>query len=102
MKLSAGILPDSMRKSIITIIFKKGDKALLKNYRPISLTNCDYKILTFVLAKRLQKVIPNLISCDQSGYTKNRYIGFSARLIDDIIQYCEDGNKPGAIICLDF
>ena len=65
-----GILPDSMRKSIITIIFKKGDKALLKNYRPISLTNCDYKILTFVLAKRLQKVIPNLISCDQLDILK--------------------------------
>ena len=57
-----GILPDSMRKSIITLIFKKGNKALLKNYRLISLTNCDYKILTFVLAKRLRKVIPTLIS----------------------------------------
>ena len=97
-----GSLPDSTKKSIITLIFKKGYKTLLKNYRPISLTNCDYKILAFVLARRLQKVIPNLISDDQTGYVKNRYIGISARHIMDIIKYCEDFNKPGAILCLDF
>ena len=37
-----GILPSSIRKSVITLIFKSGDQELLKNYRPISLTNCDY------------------------------------------------------------
>ena len=62
-----GVLPYSTQKSIIIIIFKKSDKALLKNYRPISLTNCNYKILTFVLAQHLQRAIPNLISCDHNG-----------------------------------
>ena len=57
-----GILPCSVRKAVMTLIFKKGEKTLLKNYRPISLTNCDYKILTFVLAKRLQKVAAKLVS----------------------------------------
>ena len=89
------------KKSLITLIFKKGENTLLKNYRPISLTNCDYKILAFVLARRLQKVIPNLISDDQTGYVKNRYIGVSARRIINIIKYCEDFNKPSAILCLD-
>ena len=70
------ILPDSTKKSIITLIFKKGDRTQLKNYRPISLTNCDYKILTFVLAKCLQKVIPNLISNNQTAYIKSRFISF--------------------------
>ena len=36
----------------------------------------------------------NLISDDQTGYVKNRYIGVSARHIIDIIKYCEDFNKP--------
>ena len=97
-----GILPCSIKKAVITVIFKKGDRTLLKNYRPISLTNCDYKILTFVLARRIQKVIPKLISNDQSGYIKGRYIGFNARLINDIIENCEKKNLPGAIVCLDF
>ena len=75
---------------------------MLKNYRPISLTNCDYKILTFVLAKRLQKVISKLISHNQSGYIKARYIGINARLIMDIIENCEKSNIAGAILCLDY
>ena len=47
----------SQRMSIITLLFKKGDKNLLGNYRPISLTNTDYKIIAFIFARRLQKVI---------------------------------------------
>ena len=97
-----GILPASLRKAVITLIFKQGDRSNLKNYRPISLTNSDYKILTFVLAKRLQQVISKLVSPDQSGYIKTRYIGFNARLIMDIIENAETNNISGAIICLDY
>ena len=91
-----GILPGTVRKAIMTIIFKQGDKTILSNYRPISLTNCDYKIIAFVLAKRLQNAASKLISENQSGYIKNRYIGFNARLLNDIIENCEKNNKSGA------
>ena len=52
-----GELPDSLKKAVVALLFKKGDINLLRNYRPISLTNYDYKIIAFTLAKRLQKVI---------------------------------------------
>lgn len=48
-------MPFSHRNAIISLIHKKDDKDRLKNYRPISLTNVDYKIFTQVLANRLQK-----------------------------------------------
>ena len=96
------ILPDSTKKALLTLLYKQGDKSILANYRPLSITNCDYKILTFVLANRLQNVIKKLISIDQSGYIKSRYIGYSTRLVNDIIEYCESFNQKGAIICLDF
>jgi hypothetical protein len=63
-------LPVSQRLSVLSILYKKGDKNLLENYRPISLTNTDYKIIAFTFARRLQKVIDNLISNDQSAYIK--------------------------------
>ena len=99
---TGGIFPHSIRKAIMTLIFKQGDKTNLSNYRPISLTNSDYKIIAFVLSKRLQKVAAALISDHQTGYIKNTYTGFNSRLLNDIIENCETNNKPGAIICLDF
>ena len=38
----------------------------------------------------------------KAGYIKGRYIGFNARLINDIIENCEKKNLPGAIVCLEF
>ena len=97
-----GVLPDSLRRSVISLLYKKDDKCLLKNYIPISLTNYDYKIIAFVLAQKLQGVIGTLISHDQSAYIKKRYIGNNARFISDIIDYTNLFYKPGVLLSLDF
>jgi len=95
-------LSSSQKKAVVTLIHKKGDRDILSNYRPISLTNYDYKIIAFVLATRIQKVVRKLIHEDQSGYIKGRFIGHNARLIRDIFDYCENHNVSGAIVNLDF
>lgn len=87
---------------MISLIYKKGEKQLLKNYRPISLTNTDYKIIACVLAKRLQKILANTINKNQTAYVKGRYIGENARLILDIFEYCDSENKNGILLFLDF
>lgn len=81
---------------------KNKDKTILENLRPISLLNVDYKILTKVLAKRLEKVLPKLINADQTGYVKGRYIGENIRLIQDLMFYTYNENLPGVAIFLDF
>ena len=68
----------------------------------MSLTNTDYKIIAFTLAKRLQKVIDKLISYDQSAYIKGRFIGINARTIVDIYEYCEENDIDGILLFLDF
>ena len=63
-----GSLSISQRRGIITLIPKPNkDTALLDNLRPISLLNTDYKILSKVIAKRLEKVLPKVINPDQTG-----------------------------------
>ena len=47
----------SQNLSVISLIYKKNEKDNLKNYRPISLFNVDYKFIAFVFAKRLQKIL---------------------------------------------
>ena len=63
-----GELSISQRQGIISLIPKK-DKDLLslKNWRPISLLNTDYKIATKCIANRLEKVLPLLIRNNQTG-----------------------------------
>ncbi len=97
-----GELPYTLRKAILALLFKKGDDTLLKNYRPISLTNYDYKILCFVLANRLQGVLDDIIHNNQSGYIKGRYIGANARLLADYFEHCENFKVPGVLLLLDF
>ena len=80
-----GVLSSSQRQGVITLIEKEGkDNLNIKNYRPITLLNVDYKILSKVLAKRIKEVLGEIIHSDQVGYIKNRNIGEAVRLIDDM------------------
>ncbi len=97
-----GVLPDSARKAVVTLIYKKGCDMELSNYGPISLTNYDYKTIAFVLSRRLQLVMSNLIDESQTAYIKQRYLGTNVRLIQDIIEYCNSTNRPGIVVGLDF
>ena len=85
--LSKGRLSTSQTRAIIRLIYKKGDRQLLKNWRPISLLNTDYKILTTALSKRIQGSLPKIISNDQTAYIKERFIGENVQLTNDIIHY---------------
>ena len=97
-----GSLSISQRRGIISLIPKKNkDKTILENLKPISLLNVDYNILTKILAKRLEKVLPKLINPDQTGYVKGRYIGENIRLIQDLMFYTEKENLTGIAVFLD-
>lgn len=50
-----GIRGSSSRTGIISVIYKKGDKKDIENYRPTSPLNLDYKIYTTILKNRIQK-----------------------------------------------
>ena len=97
-----GELSPLQRQGVLSLLYKKGNPENLENWRPISLLNTDYKIITRLLAIRLQKVLPKIISMDQQGYLKNRYIGYNIRQIQDIIDYTEKLNIDGCILFLDF
>ena len=98
-----GELSVSQRRGKLSLIFKKkNDRTLLANWRPISLLNTDYKILAHILANRLKKVIGKLIHTDQTGYIKGRNINYNIRLIQEVIDYFEEGEQEGAILFLDF
>ena len=97
------MLSIDQKRALLTLLPKPGkDLRYLKNWRPLSLLNTDYKILTKLLSIRLQKVIPNLVSEDQVGYIKGRQLGENCRKIIDIFENTENKVDPGFALFLDF
>ena len=81
-----GRMEDGMRESYIRLIHKKGDKGELKNWRPISLSNTDYKIMSKILTTRLNKVLPQLIN-------EHQVCGITGRSIQRHLYLLQDLNR---------
>ena len=64
----------SQSTALITLIPKSGDLHDIKNWRPISLSCTDYKILAKILANRFKKILPTIISEEQTGGVPNKNI----------------------------
>ena len=68
-----GSLPVSQRRGLIKLLPKKFKNLLLiDSWRPISLLNVDYKILTKLFARRLKLILPDIIHPDQRGFIHER------------------------------
>ena len=83
-----GQLSISQKRGIIKLIPKKSEELYyIKNWRLLTLLNCDYKTATKVIANRLKTHLHKLINNDQTGFLKGRFIGENIRLIDSVINY---------------
>ncbi|XP_039125466.1 uncharacterized protein LOC120261592 [Dioscorea cayenensis subsp. rotundata] len=65
-------MPNSWGKSYIALIPKKDSPLYVTDYRPISLCNVCFKIISKILANRLKLVLPNLIGREQAGFVSGR------------------------------
>lgn len=65
-----GIFPDSIKYAIIKPLYKKGNKSLLANYRPISLPTAFAKLFELVVFHRFNHHVQvhNNSSADQSDF----------------------------------
>eukprot|EP00962_Isochrysis_galbana_P012211 scaffold3451_cov116-Isochrysis_galbana.AAC.3 len=54
---NTGSLPEAFSSGDISVLYKKGDTRDVRNYRPITLLQVDYKIYSKVLVKRMKTVL---------------------------------------------
>ena len=79
----------SINASFITLIPKKDNPVRANDFRPISLLNCSIKIISKLLANRLQTVILNLVHVNQYGFIKSRTINDCLRWAYEYLHQCQ-------------
>ena len=98
----SGELSTSQKQAVMKLIEKKDrDKQLINNWRPISLSNIDTKLISKVIAIRLKKILNNLISENQMAYLNNRFISEGGWLISDIVEITDLLQTEGILLTVD-
>ena len=94
---------NSHNESIVTLIPKAGaSHDAPKGWRPISLLNVDFKIISAAVANRLKKVMSNIIAPSQTAYIQGRFIGENSRLTYDVIEHLNCEERSGIVTGIDF
>ena len=75
--LNTGSIPPSINKTFITLIPKVKSPTLVSEYRPISLCNILYKLVSKVIANKSEKILTNLILDSQSAFQLDKAISDS-------------------------
>lgn len=82
---NSGTLPTSCTRAVLSLLPKKGDLGLLKNWRPVSLLCTDYKILSKCLSNRLKHFMDSIIHFNQAYCIPDRTIMDNLFLTRDVI-----------------
>lgn len=97
------ILHNSARQGITSLMGKLGrDPLTLKNWRPLSLLNTDYKLFAKVLSNRMAHTASYLIDSDQKGFMKNRKISDNLLNLLTIVEYCNTNEIDALLFAADF
>lgn len=71
--------------TFIALIPKRSNPQEIKDFRPITLIGCLYKIISKILANRLNKVLTSVVSLNQSAFLSNRQILDDVLMVNEVV-----------------
>jgi len=84
-------LSPSHKTSLLRLIPKRDkDTTLIKNWRPITLSNYDHNVITRLYNNRIHKAIENEITSAQTAYKKSRNISDNLRLLGAAVRLADN------------
>lgn len=98
-----GDMPEGLNDTLISLVPKVNIPEKASQFRPISLCNVGYKVITKAMANRIKEIMRKLVGQEQSSFVPDRQI------VDNIIVYQEvmhsmrkkDGNKKMMALKID-
>lgn len=91
-----GTMPKEVNCSLIVLIPKISNPTSINHFKPISLCNVIYKIISKLLVAKLQPLLNKLISPTQSAFIPNRWIYENQIIVQEILHsFKSRKTKPG-------
>ena len=82
----SGRLLGQWNSTAVTMVPKKPNADRITEFRPISCCNAIYKVISKLLARRLENILPLWISPSQSAFVKGRLLTENVLLATELVQ----------------
>lgn len=86
-------MPPSWDKTFITLIPKKDKPKSVSDFKPISLCNVNFKIITKILLNRMLLVLPKLIGQEQAGFISGRCSFDNIIVVQELVHTLQTDTK---------
>jgi hypothetical protein len=94
-----GMLSNSLRTGLIKLIPKEKNNSRVEDWRPITLLPTSYKIISGVVASRLERALSEIIGRAQKGFLKFKNTGTVLHnVIDSVSDSWKEGEKMGVLL----
>ncbi|KAI3507508.1 hypothetical protein L1887_22495 [Cichorium endivia] len=97
-----GLFSSGCNSSFIALIPKNKDPLVLKDFRPVNLVGCLYKIVSKIISFRLKSVIGKVVSHEQSAYIEGRNITDGPLILNELITWAKKTKKKMMVFKVDF
>lgn len=97
-----GFLPKGVNSTILALIPKKLDSLEMKDYRLIACYNVLNKVVSKILANRLNQLLPRIISENQSAFVQGRLLMENVILASELVKdYHKETVSPRCLMKID-
>jgi len=96
-----GHIHEPINATFIALIAKSDNPTTFDDFRPISLCNCNYKIISKVISLCLKDIISRHISNEQFGFMKGIQIHEDIRVAQEGLHNMKIKKLKGAAIKID-